>query len=215
MLEINKISLFQKKTSGQARSSFNGSLPLPTWSCSIGVDQTMEVWPSKLQEKEQNGSSLHLTKYTEINCSKGLVTSTTTQTRRHIDLRHGLSHQNPLVPLGLLCLLGFQDLGVGIGTSFWGSGADRPRRALTFTTQEAGTSVTTQEVGSLHQEWIALVLVMEWSRWCKQRNVLYTRCHAFWLEMWYFTEVILWCGVVCIRTEINVQDHNEGAQSID
>jgi len=80
--------------------------------------QTMEVWPSKLQEKEQNGSSLHLTKYTEINCSKGLVTSTTTQTRRHIDLRHGISHQNPLVPLGLLCLLGFQDLGVGIGTSF-------------------------------------------------------------------------------------------------
>ena len=94
---------------------------------------------------------------TEINCSKGLVTSTTTQTRRHIDLRHGLSHQNPLVPLGLLCLLGFQDLGVGIGTSFWGSGADRPRRALTFTTQEAQcTSMTTQEAGSLHQEWMSI-----------------------------------------------------------
>ena len=61
----------------------------------------------------------------------------------------------------------------------------------------------------IRNEW-ALVLVMEWSRWCKYRNVLYTRCHAFWLEMWYFTEVILWCGVVCIRTEINVQDRNEG-----
>ena len=176
----------------------------------------MEVWPSKLQEKEQNGSSLHLTKYTEINCSKGLVTSTTTQTRRHIDLRHGISHQNPLVPLGLLCLLGFQDLGVGIGTSFWGSGADRPRRALTFTTQEANAQAWQHKrlVHYIRNEW-ALVLVMEWSRWCKQRNVLYTRCHAFWLEMWYFTEVILWCGVVCIKTEINVQDRNEGGQSIN